>query len=83
MVETVKLFYNSNIAKGSSETRISFYVNIGFFIELAQMLEYNLRKLLCFKLSVKEIEDGDITKEKIEEICKKYDFFIVERIMKN
>ena len=47
--------FNSDIAKESNETRISFYANIGFFIELAQMFEFNLRKLLCYELSVKEI----------------------------
>ena len=67
------ILFNSDIAKESNETRISFYANIGFFIELAQMFEFNLRKLLCYELSVKEIEQGDLTKERVETICAKYD----------
>mgnify|MGYP001059391512 FL=1 len=39
---------NSDIAKGDDYVRIAFYSNIGFFIEVAQMLEYNLRKLICY-----------------------------------
>lgn len=65
--------FNSDIAKDSDETRLSFYANIGFFIELAQMFEFNLRKLLCYELSVKEIEQGELTKERVESICAKYD----------
>ncbi len=64
---------NSDIAKGDDNARIAFYANIGFFIEVAQMLEYNLRKLLCYEKSVKEIETGELTKRRISKICKKYD----------
>ena len=48
-----------------------FYTNIGFFIEVAQMLEFNLRKLICYELSVKEIE-------KYEELLKRYEKANVE-----
>ena len=37
------------------------------------MFEFNLRKLLCYELSVKEIEQGELTKERVETICAKYD----------
>ena len=70
--------FNPDIAKGSNETRLSFYANIGFFIELAQMFEFNLRKLLCYELSVKEIEQGELTKERIVDICNKYDGYYNE-----
>lgn len=36
--------FNSDIAKDSTETRIAFYANIGFFIEVVQMPKFNLRK---------------------------------------
>ena len=65
--------FNSDIAKGDDNIRISFYANIGFFIEVAQMFEFNLRKLICYERSVKEIEKGKITKENVEKICSKYD----------
>lgn len=70
--------FNSDIAKESTETRISFYANIGFFIELAQMFEFNLRKLLCYELSVKEIESGELTKERVATICAKFDEYYNE-----
>ena len=70
--------FNSDIAKESNETRISFYANIGFFIELAQMFEFNLRKLLCYELSVKEIEQGELTKERVRAICERYDKYYDE-----
>ncbi len=70
--------FNSDIAKESNETRISFYANIGFFIELAQMFEFNLRKLLCYELSVKEIEQGELTKERVSAICERYDKYYDE-----
>ena len=73
MKEHFTIQFNPDIAKGSNEIRLSFYANIGFFIELAQMFEFNLRKLLCYELSVKEIEQGDLTKERVETICAKYD----------
>lgn len=65
--------FNSQIAQDSLEVRLSLYENIGFFIEIAQMLEYNLRKLICYERSVKEIESGDITKDNVEKICNYYD----------
>ena len=49
---------DNNISTDDQEIRIAFYSNIGFFIEVAQMLEYNLRKLLCYHKSVTEIEEG-------------------------
>lgn len=64
--------FNSNISKDNTEVRIAFYSNIGFFIEIAQMLEFNLRKLLCYELSVKEIKTSAITKEIVSEICDRY-----------
>ena len=65
--------FNSNIAKGNDDIRIAFYANIGFLIEIAQMLEYNLRKLLCYHLSVTEIEQSNFTKDCVISICKNYD----------
>ena len=64
---------DNNISTDDQEIRIAFYSNIGFFIEVAQMLEYNLRKLLCYHKSVTEIEEEFLTKERVETICKKYD----------
>ena len=64
---------DDNISADNQDIRIAFYSNIGFFIEVVQMLEYNLRKLLCYHKSVTEIEEGDLTKERVETICKKYD----------
>ena len=69
----ISIQYDSDIAKGNEAVRISFYANIGFFIEVAQMFELNLRKLICYERSVKEIKQGEITKENVERICAKYD----------
>ena len=69
----ISIQFDSDIAKGNDDVRISFYANIGFFIEVAQMFEFNLRKLICYERSVKEIEQGEITKENVERICAKYD----------
>lgn len=69
----ISIQYDSDIAKGNEVVRISFYANIGFFIEVAQMFEFNLRKLICYERSIKEIEQGEITKENVERICTKYD----------
>ena len=74
--------FNSDIAKGEDEVRIAFYANIGFFIEVAQIFEFNLRKLICYEMSVKEIEEGDITKERIEKICAKYDKYYYDTYSK-
>ena len=65
--------FDSNIAQGNSNIRVAFYANIGFLIEVVQMLEFNLRKLLCYHLSVNEIEKNELTKENVLSICKKYD----------
>ena len=73
MKEFFTIQFNSDIAKGNDAVQISFYANIGFFIEVAQMFEFNLRKLICYERSVKEIEQGEITKENVERICAKYD----------
>lgn len=78
MKDLFTIQFNSNIATGSDEIRIAFYSNIGFFIELAQMFEFNLRKLLCYELSVKEIEQGELTKERVTSICSKYDDYYSE-----
>ncbi len=71
--EMFTVYGNSEIAKGDENAMLAFYAIIGFFIEVAQMLEYNLRKLLCYEQSVKEIESGELTKERVTEICDKYD----------
>ena len=73
MKDLFTIQFNSDIAKGNEAVRISFYANIGFFIEVAQMFEFNLRKLICYERSVKEIEQGEITKENVERICTRYD----------
>ncbi len=73
MIENFTIQFNPDIAKDNDGTRLSFYANIGFFIELAQMFEFNLRKLLCYELSVKEIEQGELIKERVSSICAKYD----------
>lgn len=72
-MQSIPIQFNSEIAKDNEEVRIAFYANIGFFIEVAQMLEFNLRKLLCYERSVKEIEQEGVTKENVTRICKKYD----------
>lgn len=51
--------FNSDIAEDDSNIRIAFYANIGFFIEIVQMLEFNLRKLICYHNSVTEIEKNN------------------------
>ena len=73
---------NSNIASGNDDVRISFYANIGFFIEVAQMFEFNLRKLICYERTVKEIEQSEITKEMVEQICAKYDKYYDDTYLK-
>lgn len=72
-MKDIQIQFNSDISKDNAEVRIAFYTNIGFFIEVAQMLEFNLRKLLCYELSVKEIEKEGLTKEIVSNICHKYD----------
>ena len=74
----ISIQFDSDIAKGNDAVRISFYANIGFFIEVAQMFEFNLRKLICYERSVKEIEQSEITKENVERICAKYDQYYDE-----
>ena len=64
---------DSNISKDDEQIRIGLYANIGYFIYISQMLEYNLRKLLCYVKSVEEIESCKITKELVDEIQKRYD----------
>lgn len=68
-MEKISIQFNSDISKDSTETRIAFYTNIGFFIEVAQMFEFNLRKLLCYESSVKEIEKDGLSKESVTKIC--------------
>ena len=82
MSDILNIHFNSNIAKGNDAVRISFYANIGFFIEVAQMFEFNLRKLICYERSVKEIEQGEITKENVERICAKYDQYYDDTYLK-
>ena len=79
---TISIQFNSNIANGNDNVRISFYANIGFFIEVAQMFEFNLRKLICYERTVKEIEQGAITKENVERICSKYDQYYDDTYLK-
>jgi len=64
---------DSSISKDNEKIRVALYANIGFFIQISQMLEYNLRKLICFVKSVKDIENGKKTKKRVDDICKKYD----------
>ena len=78
----ISIQFDSDIAKGNDAVRISFYANIGFFIEVAQMFEFNLRKLICYERSVKEIEQGEITKENVERICAKYDQYYDDTYLK-
>ena len=65
-MKDIQIQFNSDISKDNTEVRIAFYTNIGFFIEVAQILEFNLRKLICYELSVKEIK-------KYEELLKRYE----------
>ncbi|MBQ8414965.1 MAG: hypothetical protein IJX58_06955 [Clostridia bacterium] len=78
----ISIQFDSDIAKGNDAVRTSFYANIGFFIEVAQMFEFNLRKLICYERSVKEIEQGEITKENVEQICAKYDRYYDDSYLK-
>ena len=78
MENDILVQFNSKIAQDSLEVRLAFYENIGFFIEIAQMLEYNLRELICYERSVKEIEKGALTKENVENICKRYDQYYLK-----
>jgi len=64
---------DSSISKDNEEIGVALYANIGFFIQISQMLEYNIRKLICYVKSIKEIENGEITKKRVDDICKKYD----------
>lgn len=73
MDQEFTILTDSKISFDNEQIRIAFYANIGYFIEIAQMLEFNLRKLICYVLSVKEIESGDINSERVETIHKKYD----------
>ena len=69
---------DSSIADGDSNTRVAFYTAIGFFVEIAQMLEFNLRRLICYHKSVSEIEEGEITKDRVESVCSKYDKYYID-----
>ena len=80
-MKDIQIQFNSDISKDNTEVRIAFYTNIGFFIEVAQMLEFNLRKLICYELSVKEIEKEDLTKDNVSKICQKYDECSVPQIL--
>ncbi len=82
MKELFTIQFNSDISKGNDAVRISFYANIGFFIEVSQMFEFNLRKLICYERSVKEIEQGEISKENVERICAKYDQYYDDTYLK-
>ena len=41
-----------------------------------------MRKLICYERSVKEIEQGEITKENVERICAKYDQYYDDSYLK-
>lgn len=82
MKDIINIQFNSNIAKDNDCVRISFYASIGFFIEIAQMFEFNLRKLICYERTVKEIAHSEITKEKVETVCAKYDKYYDETYIK-
>ena len=71
-MKNISIQFNTDISKGNTEIRIAFYANIGFFIEVAQMLEFNLRKLICYELSIKEIEKERKNKESVSKIYQKY-----------
>ena len=73
MDKIMTILTDSKISKDDEHIRIGFYANIGYFIHISQMLEYNLRKLICYFKSVEEIESDEITKERVDEIHKKYD----------
>jgi hypothetical protein len=72
MDKIMTILTDSKISKDDEHIRIGFYANIGYFIHISQMLEYNLRKLICYIKSVEEIKSGEITKERVDEIHKKY-----------
>lgn len=80
--QIISIQFNPDIAQGRYDIRVSFYANIGFFIEVAQMFEFNLRKLICYERSVKEIEQGEISKENVERICAKYDQYYDDTYLK-
>ena len=83
MIENIiSIQFDSPVATGDEAVRISFYANIGFFIEVAQMFEFNLRKLICYERSIKEIEQGEITKENVERACAKYDQYYDDSYLK-
>jgi hypothetical protein len=73
MEKRMTILTDEKISKDDEQVRIGLYANIGYFIHIAQMLEYNLRKLICYVKSVEEIESGEITKERVDEVHKKYD----------
>jgi hypothetical protein len=73
MDKIMTILTDSKISKDDEQIRVGLYANIGYFIHIAQMLEYNLRKLICYVKSVEEIESSEITKERVDEIHKKYD----------
>lgn len=75
--EEFVFFGNQNIAKGDDKVKVFLYAHIGFFIEVAQMLEFNIRKLLCYEQSVKEIAEGNIDKNRVTSICEKYDKYYI------
>lgn len=82
MNDNISVQFDTGIAKGNDAVRISFYANIGFFIEVAQMFEFNLRKLICYERSVKEIEQSEITKENVERVCAKYNQYYDDTYLK-
>jgi hypothetical protein len=73
MNKTLTILTDLNISKDDEQVRVGLYTNIGYFIQMSQMLEYNLRILLCYAKSLEEIESGEITTSRVDEIHKKYD----------
>lgn len=78
MEKSFTILTDTNISEDNEQVRIALYANIGFFIQVVQMLEYNLRKLICYVRSVNEIESGDINSERVENIHKKYDDYYLK-----
>lgn len=75
MEKSFTILMDTNISEDNEQVRIALYANIGFFIQVAQMLEYNLRKLICYVRSVNEIETGEITTERVQTIYDKYNSY--------
>ena len=77
MSKKLTILTDLNISKDDEQVRVGLYANIGYFIQMSQMLEYNLRILLCYAKSLEEIESGEITTSRVNEIHNKYhDYYL-------